>query len=123
MSLSSSGHKSRRSDLAVQDTDTKSHRGLRIGTRVFAIRNYARRAPELSFVLPWDAGGESSSYSNRERACARDHYLLRWHSAGPRPPITRSAVLPLSCVSIPSNKSSAFSITSGGTKTIVHVQR
>src|SRR5215469_12259330 len=122
MSLSASGHKGRRSDLAVPDTDTKSRRGLRIGSRLSAIRNYAGRAPELSFGLPWDAGGGSSSYSSRERACARDPYPLRWHSAGSRPPTTRSAVRPLSCVSIPSKKSSLSSITDGATKTITHVQ-
>src|SRR5215469_13185845 len=113
MSLSASGHKGRRSDLAVPGTDTKSRRGLRIGTRFSAIRNYVGRAPELSFGLSWDAGGGSSSYSSRERACARDHYPPRWRCAGSRPPTTRSAVLPLSCVSIPSKKSFLSSITNG----------
>src|SRR5271157_6318597 len=122
MSLSASGRKGRHLDLAVPDTDTKSRRGLRIGTRSSAIRNYAGRAPELSLGLALDAGGGSSSYSSRERACARDHYPLRWRGAGSRPPTTRSAVLPLSCLSIPSRKSSLSFITSGATKTTTHVQ-
>src|ERR1019366_7407707 len=117
MSPSSSGHKGRRSDLAVPDTDTKSLRDLYIGTRFSAIRSYAGRVPELSLCLPWDSCGGSSSYSSQERACARDHYPLRWRCAGSRPPTTRSAVLPLSCVSIPSIKSSPSFITSGATKT------
>ena len=122
MSLSPSGHSGRRSDRAVLDTDTKSRRGLRIRIRFSAIRNYAGRAPELSFGLPWDAGGGSSNCSSRERACARDHYPLHWRCAGSRPPTTQSAVLPLSCVSIPSKKSSLSFITTGATKTITHVQ-
>src|SRR6185503_19729070 len=122
MGLSSSGRKRRHSDLAVPDTDTKSRRGLHTGTRFSAIRNYAGRAPELSFELRLDACGGSSSYSSRGLAYARDHSPPRWHSAGPLTLAARSPVLTSSCVSIPSKKSSVFSIINTGTKTITRIR-
>ena len=117
----SSGHRSRRSDLAVPDTDTKS-RQVYVLVPDF-LQPEILQGESLSFhLVRRGILAEEAPATPAENRRALQTIILCAGVVRIPPPATQSAALPLSSAYIPSKKSCSSFITSGPTKTITPMQ-